>query len=209
MRHFTTLLVLATLGAVTASCGDVARTGRAPVFLVIDSLTATSGGASGGSGSSFLQSDVVRLVTTPAPCTPAAPCPTIFGDAGSAAFHLSLKDVTTSLSSTAPSSNNQVTITRYHVGYHRADGRNAPGVDVPYAFDGAVTLTVPISGSASAGFELVRTIAKAESPLAQLVSNPSIITTIADVTFYGQDLVGNEIQATGSIQVDFGNFADR
>ncbi len=43
----------------------------------------------------------------------------------------------------------------------------------------------------------------------QLVNNPTIITTIADVTFYGQDLVGNEIQATGSIQVDFGNFADR
>ena len=43
----------------------------------------------------------------------------------------------------------------------------------------------------------------------QLINNPTIITTIAAVTFYGQDLVGNEIQATGNIQVDFGNFADR
>ena len=41
------------------------------------------------------------------------------------------------------------------------------------------------------------------------LAKPTIITTIAEVTFYGQDLVGNDIQATGSIQVDFGNFADR
>jgi hypothetical protein len=70
---------------------------------------------------------------------------------------------------------------------------------------------VPISGRLTLGFELVRHVAKAESPLVQLANSAvrtTIITTIADVTFYGQDLVGNEIQATGSIQVDFGNFAD-
>ena len=102
-----------------------------------------------------------------------------------------------------------MTLNRYHVSYRRSDGRNIPGVDVPYAFDGAATITVPATTSASVGFELVRHAAKLESPLAQLVNNPTIITTIAEVTFYGQDLVGNEIQATGSIQVDFGNFADR
>lgn len=208
MRHFTKLLALAAIGAVTASCGDVARSGRSPVYLVIDSLRATAG-TTGGTASSFLQSDVLRLVTTPAPCSTASPCPTIESDNGLATFHLSLKDIGSNLVPTDPSSNNQVTISRYRVNYRRADGRNTPGVDVPYGFDGAITLTVPISGTASAGFELVRHVAKSEPPLAQLVSNPTVITTIADVTFYGQDLVGNEIQATGTIQVDFGNFADQ
>ena len=79
---------------------------------------------------------------------------------------------------------------------------------MPYAFDGAVTGTVPVGGTLSLGFELVRHDAKMEAPLAALATNPQIITTIADVTFYGRDVVGNEINVTGSIQVDFGNFAD-
>jgi hypothetical protein len=218
MRHFTKIAILAGLAVVAASCGDVARSGRAPVFLVVDSLAgsagsaASSGGSSSSSGSTgggILQSDVEKLVTSPAPCTPAAPCPTIFSDSGIATFHLSLKDIGTVESPTSPSSNNQVTINRYHVTYRRADGRNTPGVDVPYGFDGAATVTVPVQGTATLGFELVRTVAKLEAPLVQLVTNPTVITTIAEVTFYGQDVVGNDIQATATIQVDFGNFADR
>lgn len=209
MRHITKVFALGALGAVCASCGDVARSGRAPVYLVIESITASQGGGTGSTQTSFLQSDVQRLLTTPDPCTATSPCATVYNDTGTATFHLSLKDLGTASVATAPSANNQVTITRYHVSYRRADGRNTPGVDVPYAFDGAGTVTVPDTGKASLGFELVRHVAKGESPLAQLVSNPSVITTIAEVTFYGQDLVGNEIQAAGSIQVDFGNFADR
>jgi hypothetical protein len=48
-------------------------------------------------------------------------------------------------------------------------------------------------------------VAKQEPPLAQLVSNPAIITTIAEVTFFGQDQVGNDISVTGLLQIDFGN----
>lgn len=209
MRHFTKLVVLSALGVAAASCGNVARSGRAPVYLVIDSITAAAGGSTTTTASNVLQSDVLRLVTTPDPCTAASPCPTIFSDSGNASFRLALKDIGTTAVPTQPSSNNQVTLNRYHVTYRRADGRNTQGVDVPYAFDGAATVTVPIGNAAGVSFELVRHVAKAESPLVQLVSNGVIITTIADVTFYGQDLVGNEIQATGSIQVDFGNFGDR
>jgi hypothetical protein len=186
------IAVLASLALSAVSCGDVARSGRSPVYLVIDSLGARAGGTN-GTLSSFLLSDVSPVIN----------------DNGEAAFHLELKDIGSAAAPNAPSSNNQVTINRYHVSYRRADGRNTPGVDVPYAFDGAGTVTVPAGGSASLGFELVRHTAKMEAPLAQLVNNPTIITTIAEVTFYGQDLVGNEIQATGTIQVDFGNFADR
>ena len=47
------------------------------------------------------------------------------------------------------------------------------------------------------------------APLVQLVANGVIISTIADITFYGQDLVGNEISVKGSMLIDFGNFGDR
>ena len=58
------------------------------------------------------------------------------------------------------------------------------------------------------GFPLVRNTAKEESPLVQLKTNGVIISTIADVTFYGRDQVGNDISATGSIGIAFGNFGD-
>jgi hypothetical protein len=109
----------------------------------------------------------------------------------------------------APSANNVVTLNRYHVAYRRADGRNTPGVDVPYPFDGAITLSVAGGGAATGTFEIVRHVAKLETPLVQLQSNGTVISTLADVTFYGTDRVGNDVNVTGSIQINFGNFADQ
>jgi hypothetical protein len=147
---------------------------------------------------------VIVLLTTPAPCTAISPCPTIFSDSGQASISLFMKDTLVS-----PTPNNQVTLNRYTVKYRRNDGRNTPGVDVPFSFEGAVTVTVAIlGGSTGVGFEIVRHAAKEESPLVQLRSNRDVITTIADVTFYGKDLVGNDVSVTGSIQIDFGNFGD-
>jgi len=191
----------------TASCGDVIRQDRSAVLLVINTLGAQQGNKP-GQFFSTLNSDVITNVTTPAPCSPTNPCPTVFGDVGQVVLSLALKNVGSPSAPAAPTTNNQVTITRYHVSYRRADGRNTPGVDVPYSFDGASTGTVPVTGNLTLGFELVRIVAKQESPLVQLITNPAFITTIADVTFYGQDLVGNQVSVTGSIQVQFGNFGD-
>ena len=120
----------------------------------------------------------------------------------------SLKDVGSTTNPVTPTTNNDITITGYHVKYIRADGHNTQGVDVPYEFDGAATGTVSVGGTLSLGFTLVRNVAKEESPLVQLVSNPNIITAIAQVTFYGKDAVGNDVSVMGQIQVDFGNFGD-
>jgi hypothetical protein len=70
-------------------------------------------------------------------------------------------------------------------------------------------VTVASGATATIGFELVRHAAKEESPLIQLRTSPSTITTITEVTFYGRDTVGNEVSATGRIQIDFGNFGDQ
>lgn len=204
MRTATRLLSLAVLLAATSSCGDAIRQGRSPAILVINSLQAApSGGHGANAFVGTLLSDVQVLLISPDPCTAASPCPTVFDDLGQASLSLAMKDVTVT-----PTTNNQVTINRYTVTFSRSDGRNTPGVDVPYPFDGAVTVTLAPNAAATVSFELVRHVAKQEAPLVQLISNPSIITTIATVTFYGQDLVGNAIQVTGSIVVEFGNFGD-
>ena len=206
-HKFFVLFIGAAAAATAISCGNVVRQGRAPVFLVIDTLQAAPGNHPATLGGNLL-SDVQTLVSTPAPCTTVSPCPTIFNDVGQVVLHITLKDAGTTASPNTASANNQVTITRYHVAYRRADGRNVEGVDVPFAFDGAVTGTVPTSSQLTLSFEIVRDVAKEESPLIQLVHSSTVITTICDVTFYGTDLVGNEIQVTGSITIDFGNFGD-
>ena len=112
------------------------------------------------------------------------------------------------MSPNVPSPLNAVTISRYRVSYRRTDGRNTPGVDVPFGFDSAVTFTVPADGTVTAGFDLVRNVAKREAPLAALTNGETLISAIADVTFYGRDMAGNDVSVTGSIGVTFGNFAD-
>jgi hypothetical protein len=189
-----------------SGCGKYVRDqGRAPAQVVIMSLTAAPGATPTQLGS-FLQSDVVNQVTTPAPCTATAPCDVVFNDNAQVVMSLVLKDPGQLGVPTAPTPLNQVTFSRFHVIYRRSDGQNTPGVDVPFPFDGAATFTVPPTATVTAGFELVRHDAKLEAPLLALRNSAQIITTIADVTFYGQDLAGNDVAVTGSIQVDFGNF---
>ena len=207
MRNAIRFLGLAALMATSVSCGDVVRQGSSPVYLVIDLLQGSRGGVTVGAPSGFLLSDVITNVTSPAPCAPATPCPTIFDDSGTVTLRAPLKDIgaTAALS---PTSNNEVTINRVHIDYVRADGRNTPGVDVPHAIDGAVTGTITANGTLALGFELVRHTAKEEAPLVQLRSSSNFITVIAKVTFYGTDRTGNALSVTGQIQIDFGNFGD-
>jgi hypothetical protein len=199
----TAAMAAVVLGCV--SCGSVVRDSRAPVLLEVSALQASpSGGFGSGTFGNVLFSDVQVLVTAPAPCAPASPCPTIYSDRGQATLTSSMKNV-----GVAPTTNNQVTINRYHVEFRRADGRNVEGVDVPRSFDGAVTASVAAGSSQLVAFELVRHAAKEESPLAQLVNSTNFVSTIAVVTFYGTDAVGNVVSASGQISVNFGNFGDQ
>ena len=198
MQKVTQFVLMAAVAAATVSCGDVVRDGRSPVYLVIDSLLAKRGGGDDPEGGTLL-SDVRTKGS-------------VFNDNGTVTLRMSPKDIGPTSTATQPSLNNEVTINRYRVVYRRADGRNTPGVDVPYAFDGAATGTIPSGGSLKLGFELVRHVAKEESPLVQLQfyngNTPPVISTITDVTFFGRDQVGNEVNVTGSILIDFGDFAD-
>ena len=174
------------------SCSEAIRTGQSPAYLILNSLTGTAGGP-GGTSSAFLLSDVVTVVNG---------SPTFFNDVGTATLELVMKDPI----GTSPSPVNAITITQYHVRYFRTDGRNVEGVDVPYAFSGAVTQTV--SGTAGVPFILVRHQAKLEAPLAALANNLQIISTIAEVTFFGHDQNGREVTVSGRIDVAFSNYGD-
>ncbi|MGH9175140.1 MAG: hypothetical protein ACRD1H_12325 [Vicinamibacterales bacterium] len=195
----TTLVMSAT------SCGEVARTGRSPVMLVIDSLEGASGAEPDAFGN-ILFSDVETIVEQQVGGQTAR-IPTIYSDSGRATFRLVLKNPTSPL---GPSPLNEVTITRYRVTFRRSDGRNTPGVDVPHAFDGGVTATIPATGSGAAVFAVVRHQAKMEPPLSGLQRGgaANMISTIAEVTFYGRDQAGNEISTTGLLSVNFGDFGD-
>ena len=205
LQRFIGIVGFAGAVAASTSCGDVVRTGRSPVFLQVNLLQGATGNVAPGPMGTVVQSDVITNVTSPAPCSATTPCQTVFADPGQVILSSALKDVT---NPAGPTTNNDVTITRYHVAYRRADGRNTQGVDVPYAFDGAATGTVAVGGSLTLSFELVRHDAKMESPLVQLKGNPQILNVIADVTFYGRDLVGNDVSVTGSISIEFGNFGE-
>ena len=191
----------------SVSCGDVARSSKAPVILVIDALEGSSG-ATPGQTSSTLESDVVTLVNRTVNGQNQA-VPTVFEDGGSVAMRIVLKDLGTPGFPAQPSPLQDVTITRYRVVYRRADGRNVPGIDVPYPFDGGVTFTVGIN-QVTAGFILVRIQAKLEAPLSALAfgGGARAISTLADVTFYGHDQAGNELSVTGTISVNFSDWAD-
>jgi hypothetical protein len=192
---FALLVILLALTA--AGCGDMTRQGTSPAYLIITSLE----GASGAEPDEFdntLRSDVITVVDG---------VPSIFNDLARVSFLLALRDPGSPTQPTEPTSANFITVQRYRVRYIRADGRNTPGVDVPFGFDGAMTLTVR-EGEVTGNFELVRHIAKQEAPLGALTTSPVIISTIAEITFFGFDQTGREVSVTGRMLVDFGNFAD-
>ena len=180
IRRVIGLAALTLVATAAASCGDVVRSSRTAVTLVVNSVTA-------GGGSTLTQ------VIPPSPPV---------GVLGTASLSAIMKNL-----DIAPTVNNDVTIRRYHVEYRRADGHNTPGLDVPLPFDGVTTALITAGSAGNVSFEVVRLVAMKESPLAQIGTNPSTvsISTITDVTFFGTDNVGNDVSATGSMLINFGN----
>lgn len=190
-------IVILTLAVASASCGSTVRQGTGTSFLIVNELEF----ARGNEPESFtanLLSDVITVVDD---------VPTFFNDLGRVTFSLGLKDPGPAGSPTQPTQNQFITVDRYHVRFLRTDGRNTQGVDVPYEFDGAFTVTVG-SSQAEAGFTIVRNIAKREAPLQALRTSGLVLSTIAEITFYGRDQTGHEVVATARTSIDFANFGD-
>ena len=193
------LTVAATVLLLSSACGgELLRTGRSPVYLVVTGVTAQQG--SSGTNSSFLNSDVLTGGG-------------VISDAATVNLAVVPKDPTV-----AATAINAVTLTRYRVTFRRTDGRNTPGVDVPFGFDGALSATISAGSTGAAVFELVRHEMKLQPPLKNLVANVQagllsggglvFIDTIAEITIWGRDQNGNELTVTTQIDVHFADFAD-
>jgi hypothetical protein len=194
-RHIVRGTLLLALGAgLTGSASCTMRHGTSNSYLIIDSLSGFSGATQEETGSN-LQSDVVSNGTA-------------WEDEGIVTFRLGLKDPGSPTVPTVATTNNFITVTSYRVVYLRSDGRNTPGRDVPFPFDGALTATVRAEGTTSVNFSLVRPQAKLEPPLLGLrnLGGAGVISAIAEVTFFGRDQAGRSASAVGRISVDFGDF---
>jgi len=209
LRRASLAFLCAALVVSASGCGEVARTGQSPAFLIIDALEADSGADDAEEFTTLLMSDVETIVEVQQGGQTIR-VPTRFNDTGRVTLRLALKNPGTPTSPLGPSTLNEITVTRYRVEYKRTDGRNTQGVDVPYAFEGGMTITVPAQGTVQGVFDLVRHVAKAEPPLKNLAGGGAgrFINTVAEVTFFGRDQAGNETSVTGLLSVNFADFGD-
>jgi hypothetical protein len=192
----------------TAACTKRQLEGDSNSYAVVNGVFAASG-ARPTDFAGYLSSDVITFVKKNLNGSQVC-VPTIYEDTGRASMHLGLKDPGAADLPTFPSPSNTITFSRYHVNYRRGDGRNTPGVDVPYGFDGAMTLSL-VGGNVSIGqLTLVRAQAKQEAPLMALIGGggANSIATIAELTFYGTDQTGRPVTAEGFINVTFADWGD-
>ena len=197
-------VALGTLLLPIAGCGaNLPGTGSS--YVMIQSLQGASGAEPDQFGGT-LASDVQTLVDATVGGQQVK-APTIYEDPGRVVFQLAMKNPEPS--GPAPTTANFITFNRYHVKYVRSDGRDTQGVDVPYEFDGAFTVTVTDEPT-TAALTLVRIQSKLENPLLPLVGGGGAlaISTLAEVTFYGADQAGREVSATGRISVTFADWGD-
>jgi hypothetical protein len=118
---------------------------------------------------------------------------------------------------TTPQVNMAVFMERYEVVYTRSDGRNLPGVDVPFAISGPLSGVVDVAdggGTLDLPVEVVRIQQKLEPPLRNLrgaqtdtLGGTAIaMTVVATVTVYGSTTVGQVVSDTAQLQIDFADF---
>jgi len=192
MAHKLFRLGLVAVALASASCGSVVRQGTGTSFLIVNELA-------------FARGDEPDTFVANAISDVNGPNEVQFNDLARATFSLGLKDPGAPGAPALPSQNQFITIDRYHVRFFRADGRDRQGVDVPYDFDGAFTVTVG-SGTVETPFTVVRHDAKREAPLATLGVNGVVLTIMAEITFYGRDQTGHQVVASARASIDFGNF---
>lgn len=189
------MIARAALGAAclisSVSCGgELLRTGRSPSYIIVQTVRASKGNTPADL-SSFLLSDV------------RADDGSVFNDNVTVTLQIAPKNPTVDTTTI-----NSVTLSRYHVEYRRADGRNTPGVDVPYAFDGAVSGSLFQGGALDASFEVVRHQAKREPPLSNLTNGGGLrfLDVVAFITIYGRDQNGNELKVETQLDIHFADY---
>lgn len=191
--------VLAAAALVLAACNPIENETGSNSLLTIETLTALN---MEGQEVNFCQSDVLYT-------DPQTGATSIVADIAKVALSADLLDPDPVLGA---SQYNDIELFKYGVTYRRSDGRNTEGVDVPYAFEEGMSGIIRIGQTASFSFILVREAAKQEPPLINLLmpsNRGETLVVTAQIDFYGKDLAGRAVKATGYIPVTFADFANQ
>lgn len=173
------------------SCNPIEDDSTSASLLVIESIT---GQDVGGGEANYLQSDVLKNDS-------------VFADIAVATVRAATLDPAPLLGS---SQYNDIMLKRYTVSYTRTDGKNTPGVDVPYPFEGSLSVLAKVGSATAFNFVVVREVAKLEPPLVHLATGRAegVLTCTAKIDFYGHDLTNRNVKATGYLTIHFANYVD-
>jgi hypothetical protein len=201
--RFILAIALVTAIVTLPACGTVIPPGSSPVYLIIDALEGASG-ATPDSWAGVLSSDVLTCVENCADGDGTNDLVVRFSDNGRMRVRLGLTDPGSPTSPTVPTTANVVTINRYRLVF-----RGPSGAEVLPSFEGGLTGTV-LSASAATDlvFVLVRAQQKGQSPLVELVPGGTTLNTVVEVTLFGKDQTGRDVQVSGTMSVIFANWAD-
>jgi hypothetical protein len=176
-----------------SSCNPVENKTKSASLLIVESI---QGQDISGKAASYLQSDVYKESTS-----------TVIADVATATLRTETLDPSPLLGT---SQYNDILVTRYAVAYSRTDGKNTPGVDVPYPFEGSLSALVKVGSTTSFSFIIVREVAKLEMPLVRLADGRAegVIQVTAKIEFYGHDMTNNNVKTTGDLAIFFAQYAD-
>ncbi|MCX6560472.1 MAG: hypothetical protein NTZ26_08145 [Candidatus Aminicenantes bacterium] len=187
------VLALAVLAA--AACNPIENGTTSNTRLIIENLTGLD---LQGIDSQFCRSDV--LVTNSQTGTA-----TIVADIGKATLSSQPLDPSPIVGN---STYLDIQLEKIAVSYTRADGHNIPGTDVPYSFEAGLSGTVRVGSLTMLSFTLVREAAKEERPLVTLQGTGDVLEATATIIFYGKDLSGRAVMATGYLPITFADYAN-
>lgn len=189
MERLTRFILLFILLGMITYCSKIEDDSRSDSIISIDKIDATS---TNGETGSILYSDVIYKGS-------------IINDVAEVQFSNDFINPTVK-----PTFLNDVVLIRYRVTYKRPDNRNTPGVEVPYPFDEGMSIKVAANSQSSIGITIVRAAAKMEEPLFSLryIGQEKVISTIAELEFWGNDLAGRAVYTKGYLEVLFANWAD-
>jgi len=179
------ILAVALALVVLNSCNTVSKGAKSATMLVVESIMGTT---ASGTAANYLESSVTSGTS----------------DVATITLEAELIDPN---SPTGPSQYNNVTLTGYNVQYFLPDGTGTPGVTVPKPIQGAIgSVLLTVAQSQSITVIVVLASAKLEPPLAALAGTTNQLQVNAKITIQGQDMSNNPVQATGVLNIVFGDY---
>lgn len=198
-------LVLLFVMLLSYACTKVEDNTRSASLLTVDQVVGQPGSQGEVSGNPLL-SDTCDNPNT-APQDPEF-C-SVFNDNADVTFRNQFLQVGTGIG-LSPTFLNDIIVTQYRVDYFRPNNRNTPGIDVPFGIDGTMNTRIRVGGTTTDTMLVVRHTAKREPPLAELDNGPSevVLTCNAQMKFFGADISGHTVSATGFLEIHFANYGE-